>query len=554
MAGGLGVISAFAMACLFWVIHIPAMLFMDGNVEGFEQLSAIERFLFPILATLVLIVITYFLAPSSQKVGVTFVIERLNNHQANLPILNAVVQFITASVCLVGGLSVGKEGPAVHIGATFGSFLARITKLPMIHVETLIACGIASAVSAGFQTPLAGVLFALEVILLEYRLHYILPVVLSSVVASIVSKCLLGDLDVFSFTNVALPEFSLNVYLTCLILALAIVVLTVSFFRIQKMSWSFGKLHFAIRFAFIGVLTAVLGALFPETLGAGYDSLSLLINGESLVTPLLIILLLKLLLTGVSVGLGAPGGMIGPTFLIGGLCGVQIALWMDTGIAPEVAIPLFALIGMSAMMAASFQAPLTALVAIIEMTHRSEIMLPAMLVIGVSCLIIRILFRQQSIFVERLHFTGIETQISSATRFLRQHSVQSISLPVIQLDRYMSFERIQDLSSSVVDYIVLKQLDGQMGILHRNQLLHAFECLERGPQPWLIDQGDCISLDVLNMVSFDVIPTVDVPDSLEAMLKWFNKHRFDQVLVQLPATDRLELVEKSKLYHSFLSR
>lgn len=554
MGVGLGVLSAFAMVCLFWIIHVPAILFMDGDVESFEQLTVIERLSFPILATLVLILTTYFLSPHSQKVGVTFVIERLNNHQGNLPVFNAFVQFVTAAVCLIGGLSIGKEGPAVHIGATCGSFLARITKLPTISVEALIACGIAGAISAAFQTPLAGVLFALEVILLEYRLSYILPVILSSVVATLVSKWLLGDLDVFSFTNVVLPDFSFDVYFACGLFALVIVVLAVSFFRIQQLSWSFGKLHFSIRFAFIGLITAILGVFFPETLGAGYDSLSLLVNGGSLVTPLLLVLFIKIALTGVSVGLGIPGGMIGPTFLIGGLAGVQIALWVDTGIAPEVAIPLFALIGMSAMMAASFQAPLTALVAIIEMTHRSEIMLPAMLVIGVSCLIIRVLFKQQSIFVERLHFMGMESQISASTRFLRQNSIDSISVPVLQLDRYVSFERIQDLRSIVVDYIVLEQADGQMSIVRRNQLLNAFELLDEGAQPWLIEQGDDIVVDLINMTSFQVIPIVDVSGSLEAMLKWFNEYHIDQALIQLPAIDQFELVEKSKLYHSLLSR
>lgn len=546
--------SALVMGCLYWIIHLPAMLFMDGNIEGFEQISPIERFLFPLLASFFLILVTFFLSPSSQKVGVVFVIERLNNHQGNLPFLNSVVQFITAAICLVGGLSIGKEGPAVHIGATFGSVLARKARLPVVSVEALIACGIAGAISALFQTPLAGVLFALEVVLLEYRLSYILPVLLSSVAATLVSKWLLGDMLIFSFNSIDLPYFTFDLYLACALLTLFIVTLCFVFYRIQRVFWLFSHWHFSARFASVGLITAILGMLFPEVLGTGFDSLSLLLDGGTLLTPLFIVLLLKLLLTGLSIGLGVPGGMIGPTFFIGGLAGVQVALLFDTGMPANVAIPLFALIGMSAMMAASFQAPLTALIAILEMTHRPEVMLPAMMVIALSCLVIRILFKQQSLFVERLHYMGLESQLSSSTRFLRQHSIDKVSTPILLIQQYSNIEQMQDLRSSMVDYVAVKSDEGKFKIARRNQLLNAFETLELGPQPWIVQKNDVILLDLERMAEFQNIQVIEIPDSLEAMLKWFNRNEIDQALIQLPTTNQFELVEKSKLYHSLLER
>ncbi|MCZ2721240.1 chloride channel protein [Marinomonas sp. 15G1-11] len=550
----LGGISALAMGGLYWIIHLPASLFMGGDIEGFEQLSTIERFFFPIISTLLLIIMTFIVSPSAQKVGVVFVIERLNNHQGNLPFVNSIVQFFAAAICLAGGLSIGKEGPAVHIGATFGSFLARKAKLPVTSVEVLVACGIAGAISALFQTPLAGVLFALEVVLLEYRLSYILPVLLASVAASLMSGWLLGELVLFSFANIDLPNFSFNVYFACVLLALVIVLFSFSFYRIQKALWLFSHWHFAVRFACVGLITACLGGLFPEVLGSGFDSLSILLDGGTLLTPLFIILLLKLLLTGLCIGLGIPGGMIGPTFLIGGLAGVQVALLVDTGIPFNIAIPLFALIGMSAMMAATFQAPLTALIAIIEITNRSEIMLPAMMVIGLSCLIIRVVFQQQSLFAERLHYMGLESQLSSSVRFLRHHSIDKISAPILLIERYSSVEQVQDLRSTMVDYVAVKHSNDQFKVVRRNQLLKEFETLALGPQSWITERDGEILLDLERMVDFQTIQIVAIPDSLETMLKWFNEHQIEHALIQLPKTKQLEVVEKSKLYHSLLSR
>lgn len=135
----LGTMSALMMAFLYWVIQLPAYFLDFGAADDFEHMSIDMRFLFPVVATVILILLLWVLPKSYSKVGVPFVIERINNHQGNLPIANAIVQFFTAAIGLMGGLSIGKEGPAVHIGATFGSQLARWVRLPLKDVEVLMA-------------------------------------------------------------------------------------------------------------------------------------------------------------------------------------------------------------------------------------------------------------------------------------------------------------------------------------------------------------------------------------------------------------------------------
>ena len=534
------------MAALHWMIHLPAMLFMAGNAEGFESLSLIERGMLPLMGSLVLIVVFLLFNKSSRHVGVAYVIERLNSHQGHLPLVNAFVQFISVAICLVSGMSIGKEGPAVHIGATFGSQLGSRLRFPHASIETLVACGIAGAISAAFQTPLAGVLFAMEVILLEYHLNFVLPVILSSVVAFLLSQMFLGELALLNLLEIAIPEFAWPAFMACFVLAVLIVGLSGAFLHIQKACWSIHQIHFAWRFLAVGIITASLGMLVPEVLGAGYDSISKLMLGEALVTPLLIVLLLKVLLTSTSIGLGIPGGMIGPTFVIGGLAGIQVAFWLDTGLPTSIEVPLFALLGMGAMMAASFQAPLTALIAIIEMTHSSAIMLPAMLVIGLACLTVKVLLRQDSVFIERLHYTGVTANSSSVMRLLQRNTIERVATPLVVLPKYATFGQIQDLHSSMVDYVVVESGDGY-GLIRRNKLVTVLQLLDLGPQMWLKEHDTSIHIDLTAALDIVPVQSMDAPASLDAMVDWFRGNSVAQVVIRLPNVAIPRLVQRSSL-------
>jgi len=405
-----GIACALSMVLLHWLLDLPAHIFMGGDNEGFEDLPLLWRVLFPLISCFLLILIMYYLPKKWQKVGVPYVIERLNYHKGHLPIINGVIQFITAGIGLMGGLSIGKEGPAVHIGATFGSRIALRLGLSQSHIEVLVACGIAGAISAAFQTPLAGVLFALEVIFLEYRIAIILPVILSSVFSMAVSHALLGPITLFSFDRVAVLVINTESITALAVLSLVVALLAGLFFRTQQLLWRVNHWSLIWRFSLVGVATALCAAFIPEVLGAGYDSVEKLLAGGSLTNVLLLVLLAKVLLTAFSIGLGIPGGMIGPTFVMGGLAGIQVAVWAFSGEASLELISLFALLGMAAMMSTSFQAPLTGLIAIVEMTHTPEILLPAMLVIASSCVITRVAFKQDSIFIERLTSLGLHSK------------------------------------------------------------------------------------------------------------------------------------------------
>jgi H+/Cl- antiporter ClcA len=520
------------MVLFYAVIYLPMRFFLGVDFDAYESLSEAWRVSLVIVSCFVLAGFLTWLPNRFHKVGVPYVIERLNYHGGNLPIGNAVVQFFAAVIALVGGLSIGKEGPAVHLGATLGGFLAAKAKLPQYGVETLLACGVAGAISAIFQTPLAGVLFAFEVIFLEYRQRYVLPVLLSSVVAALISHYVLGPLDIFSIGNISTVVFSGNLFLTCFVLVILIVLLSALFLHTQKVLWHLSGFSVWLRFLVVAVATSLVAVYIPEALGSGYSSLSNLLSGNLLVYSLLLLIVVKTLLTALTIGLGIPGGMIGPTFIIGGLAGVQAALLFGHSGADII---LFALLGMAAMMAASFQAPLTALVAIIEMTHSSEAIVPALFVIVLSCLLMRVFFHQESVFAERLSYMGMSSNISPLQRYLRHHTVKPVAEDVLVLPVNLPLEQVKDLASSVVDYAIF-QLEGEWRLIRRVALLDALQTLEFGPQPWLVSDEEKISMNLAFALESTYIPLIDEPASLEAMLSWFQKTGLSEVLVSLSAS------------------
>ncbi|WP_231908882.1 chloride channel protein [Marinomonas sp. TW1] len=531
LLGGLcGLVCGLVMAFFYMVMYVPARYFINMEFDSFASLPLFTRIALPVLACFLLALLFHFTPKAYHKVGVPYVVERLTYHGGHLPIWNGLMQFVSAVVGLLGGLSMGKEGPAVHLGATLGSVLAVRTKLTQYGVETMLACGVAGAISAIFQTPLAGVLFAFEVIFLEYRQHFVLPVLLSSVVATFVSHFLIGPMNAFDINALHHVTLSFELLAACLLLVLMIVLLVALFFHTQKMAWRFSQVSVWWRFSIVALLTALAAFYLPESLGIGYGSLSRLLSGDLLVYALLVLILVKTVLTAVTIGLGIPGGMIGPAFVIGGMAGVFVALVF--GVTADN-IALFALLGMAAMMAASFQAPLTALVAIIEMTQSSSSIVPALFVIVLACLLLRVVFHQESIFTERLKFMGMASSISPFRRHLRQHKVSSVSDDALILPVKIPLEQVKDLASSMVNYAVF-ETDGHWYWVHRAHILEALQNLDVGPQPWLrFDQGVGV-MDLRLAVVSEAILQIDEPSSLEALLSWFQESRQNDVLIRLP--------------------
>ncbi len=393
-----GVASGLVVLLFELAIKEMAGLFGVGHGgEGFENLPQWMAFALPAGGATLLGVLYMLLKPEDRETGIVHVISRMHSHYGALPLRNALLQFFAGAFALGTGQSGGREGPGVHLGAAINSLLGQRLGLPNNSLRTLIACGTAGGIAAAFHTPLAGVIFAMEVIVAEYTVAGFIPVMLAAVSASAVSRSLSGGEALLGIPMVELRSLWEIPYI--LLLGLVCGVAIALFIRVLRLTAQFSHWPVAIRFALAGSFTGTIALAVPQTLGLGYDSLGLILENRLLVDTLLLLAACKILTTAVSCGAGLPVGLIGPSLLVGACIGGALG-----GIAnitqPDLAsdLPLYITIGMAASMGAMLNAPLAAVLAVIELTQSISIAMPAMLAIVAASLTNTGIFHQRSAY------------------------------------------------------------------------------------------------------------------------------------------------------------
>jgi CIC family chloride channel protein len=383
--GGLAsgaVVLAFELA----IVAVAGLWGVGDGGEAFEALPRWALFALPAGGALLLGLAYHLLNPDDRETGIVHVLSRMHSHYGVLPLRNALVQFIGGTFALATGQSGGREGPGVHLGGAVNSLLGQRLGLPNNSLRVLIACGTAGGIAAAFNTPLAGVIFAMEVIVAEYSVVGFIPVILAAVSASAVSQMLSPSGAVFAIRSLQLESLLEIPYI--MLLGVACGISVALFVWISKWATRLSHWPVSVRFTLAGLLTGSLALTVPQILGVGYDTLNDALHGQVAMQTLLIIALAKLLATAVSCGVGMPIGLIGPNLLIGACSWIQPELASD----PTVYI----VIGMAAAMGTVLNAPLAAILAVVELTHTVSIAMPAMLAIVAATLTHTGIFRQRS--------------------------------------------------------------------------------------------------------------------------------------------------------------
>lgn len=409
----------------------------QGMYENFESLELIGRLLAPLAGSMALVLAFKFIATDNDGVGVVNVLDRLRYHDGLIKARSFILQYIGAAIALVSGHSIGREGPAIHMGSAVGSLLGQQLKLPHNSIRTLLACGSAAAISAAFNTPLAGVIFAMEVIVVEYSFASFIPIMIAAVAATGVAQWVLGS-DVLLRIE-TMPEISL-LEIPFLILLGVLVGCASSLFThlIKIISIKTQALGLSSRFLLAGWVTGMIAIFVPEVMGMGYDTINAAILGKLSMWLLFSIMLLKLLATAFAVACGIPAGLISPSLVIGAVGGALMASFLHYSLGfPIQNSGLYAIIGMSAMMGACLQAPLAALTAVFEITAQHNIIWPSMLSIVVAQLVSRQIFKQAPVFDLLLTLRGLNYQPDPLIQSLQRNGVESV-----MSEDYVSLQRI----------------------------------------------------------------------------------------------------------------
>jgi len=406
--------------------NTQAVMLPGGLPDNYEALTPVTRLLLSIAGGLLVGVLFQYMAKDAQQVGVTHVMERLAYHQGRLPLRNAIWQLIGAAITILSGHSVGREGPSIHLGATSGSLLGQGLKLPNNSTRILVSCGVAAAIAASFNTPLAGVVFSMEVIMMEYTIAGFTPVILAAVCATTVMRMILGSESVFKVPSLHLESLHELPYV--LVMGLVIGMLAALFINLLHYFSRMGVPRpLWQRTTFAGLLIGICAWRVPEIMSIGYDTVNATLLGKLGIVLLCSIVILKLFATAAGIGLGLPGGLIGPTLVIGATAGGAMGLVAELTFPGEVSSHAFyAVIGMGAMMGATLQAPLAALTAMVELTANPNIILPGMLAVIASGLTSGELFGKQSVFLILMKARGLDYRSDPVAQSLRRLGVASI--------------------------------------------------------------------------------------------------------------------------------
>ncbi|MDG1707228.1 MAG: chloride channel protein [Emcibacteraceae bacterium] len=397
----------------------------------------------------VIISIIYFFFMGEKKAGaIAEVMEANTFHNTKMNTKDGLFSALTAAIALGTGSGAGREGPVVHLGATLSSWVSAKLHLSPKMCRTIFGCGIAAAISASFNAPIAGVFFALEVILGHYALHAFAPIVISSVTAAIISRIHFGDSPAFNIPDyqiVSFLEFPAFLMLGA-ISALVAIILIKSIFYTDDIADKFPIPHWT-KPIIGGLGVGLIAILCPFILGAGYGTTDAALKNIISLDLLFILIVAKIAATSISLAFRYGSGIFSPSILLGAIVGSTFG-YIATLAFPDLASNngLYAIVGMGAVSSAILGAPISTILIIFELTGDYQITLALMSAVVMANLITTHYLKASSFFHLQLKRTGKDLEGSKAQTLSRQIKVGKImTRDFATVGTQTDIERIKEL-------------------------------------------------------------------------------------------------------------
>ena len=441
VASGFAVgIGAGLGAVLFrYLIQFFNFIFFDVVEPALENAFGSAAVIFiPALGGLIFGPLIYFFAREAKGHGVPEVMNAVALRGGRIRPIVAVVKSLASALCIGSGGSVGREGPIVQIGSALGSTFGQLLRMSDDRVRTLVACGAAGGIAATFNAPIAGVFFALEIILGEFTTRAFGIVVLASMTASVIGRAAFGNVAAFpvpSYELVSVTELPLYALL-------AVIAAFVGFGFTHTLYW------FEDRFDDIpmkeylkpvpgGLMVGALGLGLPQIFGVGYPAMEKALHGEYVLGLLSILVLAKVLAVSLTIGSGGSGGVFAPSLFVGAMLGTTFGSLIHS-VLPNSTAPAgaYGLVGMAAVFAAAAHAPITAVIILFELTGDYKIILPLMGAVVISTLVSEALSKE-TIYTLKLRRQGIDLLAGRDIDLLRSIQVfeaMSTTVPAISRD------------------------------------------------------------------------------------------------------------------------
>lgn len=422
-----GSLTGLGAVAFIWLILKAKDIFFGRTVDLVHLVSSNLEYwevLIPAVGGLIVGPIVYKFAKEAKGHGVPEVMIAVALKGGVIRARVAIAKAIASAICIGSGGSAGREGPIVQIGAAAGSVIGQLFHMSERRVRVLVGCGAAAGISAVFNAPIAGVMFSLEIVLGDFAIKTFAPVILSSVVASVVSHSLLGNNPAFSVPKYSLVSaYEIPLYVVLGILcALVAVLFTRSLFLFEDISDN-AKVPDVFKPAIGGLILGTLALFLPQIYADGYETTHSALAGELGMSFMVILVFAKILATNLTLGTGNSGGIFAPSLFMGamtgGWFGGLVHNWLPNQTAPSGA---YALVGMAAVVAGTTHAPITAILIVFEMTGDYRIILPVMVACVFGTLVANKIL-PESIYTLKLARRGINLKRGKDADILRTEKV-----------------------------------------------------------------------------------------------------------------------------------
>jgi CIC family chloride channel protein len=519
--GGLG-----AVGIQFSIKFFQKVFWGDWNLtlEYLNQVPLYVKILAPTVGGIFVGLIVYMFSKEAKGHGVPEVMEAIALRNGYIRPRVVVAKLFASAICIGSGGSTGREGPVIQIGSSIGSTIGQFLRVNPERMKIFVACGAAAGIAAAFNAPVAGALFSVEVILGDFGVAQFSPIVIASVMATVVSRFFLGDFPAFQVPKYHLVSpIELIPYI---ILGLIAGLVALSFI---KMLYGFEdyfdrlKINGVFKTVIGGFIIGILGIFVPHIYGVGYNSMNMALLGELPVLMMFGLIIFKMLATSISLGSGGSGGIFAPSLFLGTMTGGFFGALVHQ-VIPEYSATsgAYSLVGMGAVVAGATHAPITAILIIFELTNDYAIILPLMISTIIATALTTKL-KKESIYTLKLIRRGVEVFRGKEINILRSlHVTEVMKREPVIIRPDLNFKELLELvvSRPNTQFFVVDHENKFVGVVSLQDVRRV-----------LLDQDYLTDLLIaLDLVNAD-IPKVLPNDNLDSVMKLLGNYDVEEIPV-----------------------
>jgi len=520
----LGVLAGLGAVLFHFLLEYMRVLFDPGHQGEVSGISRDMVFLVPVAGAVIIGATTWMYPALSRERGVVNVIKSLIIKKGFIPLKVTVFHLFNSIMTIGTGIPLGPEGPAAKMGSGIGSFMSQMFRLKSDNMKMYTAAGAAAAISAVFNAPIAGVFFGIEVILLnDLKNEALSSLIISSVVADIISRAVLGNEALFK-----IPEYTFEVvsdFPYFLLLGIACGFISILFFFFSKLVKKLFDEKLKVRniYARLIPIALVFGVVlmkYNELYGTGYSMINSILNYEYTVTTICVLLVLKIIFLAAFLHAGAYGGLFAPSLGIGVMSGFIFASGLNYLFNLSLDPVVFALVAMGGLLAGINSIPLTSMMLVFELTSDYRFILPLMLV-SIMAYIVVVYVNKGTIYASELMEEGIDVSMMGEVDLLGQVKVQDLMKKDYETVSYrVPFQALLQelLRSRYGDVNVVDDRQRLMGVVSLKEVRQA---LINNELVDLLIAGDLII----------TVPAVTADDQVSAAVQKIEKYDIENIPV-----------------------